>query len=382
MGPMGSEAAARCAGLRCRLEGFSEVGIQHGQASDLHVGGDHERAGGVLVLGRWPHVADVARHERRCGPAPRRWRARSPRSPPDRGTACSAGRPACRSAGRRCEARYRLAGPAAGGARVAGAPQERAGVEGCDLPAGGQAHQQPMVRTGRRPGGDLAWRLPLGDHLAGQHVRAVMVPPDAPKTTDSAIPSSARWDATAMALTAPVATLVDDLVRVRRHDAGRDQVLGQHRVRPLVGVAGPALLPIGQPLRRRAGVIDLVEVHRARRVQPPQPEHEREQHQARPARPRPAGRCAGRARAGTDRTGPSAARRGSARTRAPARRAARHRRRSHPRQPSPRLPAPRRRPWYPSAQEPPSTRPARARWHRPAPAGRACPAPPRSCRPP
>ena len=35
-------------------------------------------------------------------------------------------------------------------------------------------------------------------------VRAVMVLPDAPKTTDSAIPSSARWDATAMALNGAV----------------------------------------------------------------------------------------------------------------------------------------------------------------------------------
>ena len=69
----------------------------------------------------------------------------------------------------------------------------------------------------------------------------------------------------------------DDLVRIGHHDAGRDEVLGQHRVRPLVDVAVPAVLPVGEPLHAGSSVVDLVEVVAARDVEAPQPEDEGEQ---------------------------------------------------------------------------------------------------------
>ncbi len=68
----------------------------------------------------------------------------------------------------------------------------------------------------------------------------------------------------------------DDLVRIGDHDAGGDQVLRQHRVRPLVDVAVPAVLPVGEQLDAGSGVVDLVEVVAARDIQPPQAEDERE----------------------------------------------------------------------------------------------------------
>ncbi|TMB83034.1 MAG: hypothetical protein E6J39_07485 [Chloroflexi bacterium] len=48
---------------------------------------------------------------------------------------------------------------------------------------------------------------------------------------------------------------------------------------PLVDVAFPAVLPVGQPFRGGAGVVDLVEVHRARLIEPPQAVAEGDQHQ-------------------------------------------------------------------------------------------------------
>ena len=74
-------------------------------------------------------------------------------------------------------------------------------------------------------------------------------------------------------------SVADDLVRVGEHDPAGDQVLGQHRVGPLVDVAVPAVLPIAQELGRRAGVIGLVEVLGARQIEAPEAEDEREGHQ-------------------------------------------------------------------------------------------------------
>ena len=48
---------------------------------------------------------------------------------------------------------------------------------------------------------------------------------------------------------------------------------------PLVDVAFPAVLPVGEPFSCGTGVVDLVEVHRARFVEPPQAVAEGDQHQ-------------------------------------------------------------------------------------------------------
>jgi hypothetical protein len=71
-----------------------------------------------------------------------------------------------------------------------------------------------------------------------------------------------------------------DLVRIGEDDPAGDEVLRQHRVRPLVDVPPPAVLPVREPLGGAPGVIDLVELHGARCLEPPQPEEERGEHQA------------------------------------------------------------------------------------------------------
>ena len=47
-------------------------------------------------------------------------------------------------------------------------------------------------------------------------------------------------------------------------------------MRPLVRIAGPAVLPVGEPFHRRARVVDLVEVVTLGDVEAPQPEEEPE----------------------------------------------------------------------------------------------------------
>ena len=65
------------------------------------------------------------------------------------------------------------------------------------------------------------------------------------------------------------------VVAAPQHDPGSHQVLGQVRVRPLVDVVRQAVAPVLQELRGRPGVVDLVEVHLLRLVEPEGAKHHR-----------------------------------------------------------------------------------------------------------
>ena len=102
-------------------------------------------------------------------------------------------------------------------------------------------------------------------------------PPSVVKATERGCPSNTRRGATAMAVAvASSRVVVGHLVRVGHDDAGGDEVLRKHRVRPLVHVARPAVLPVREELGRRARVVDLVEVLAARQVEAPEAEDEGE----------------------------------------------------------------------------------------------------------
>ena len=105
----------------------------------------------------------------------------------------------------------------------------------------------------------------------------ISVPPWTAKTTERSCPTDARRGATARALVGCSRTR-SSMARfgsMATMPAG-DQVLGQHRVRPLVDVAVPAVAPGAQELGGRPRVIDLVEVVAARHLEPPEPEDEGE----------------------------------------------------------------------------------------------------------
>ena len=65
-----------------------------------------------------------------------------------------------------------------------------------------------------------------------------------------------------------------------QHDPAGDRVFRQVRVGPLVDVVGVAIPPVLEELGRRAGVVDLVEVHLVRLGEPEHPDAEdrREEH--------------------------------------------------------------------------------------------------------
>ena len=159
--------------------------------------------------------------------------------------------------------------------------QERVEVEGDDLPAVGTPDQEPHGGLVVGEGGDRAVGRPAAElraleRVAGNQLSAVE---GEGHRALAAGRGARRGDGQRGARRAELGG-VADVVRVGGHHAGRDEVLGQHRVGPLVGVLGPPLLPVGEPLHRRPRVVDLVEVIALRHVDAPHAEQQREEDEA------------------------------------------------------------------------------------------------------